>query len=229
MSTPFKAAVAAMTLAASMTLTLPAQASGSSDYYVTITNLTNAVIFTPILVTSHRRSIDFFEPGAPASDDLSTIAESGDVGPMTTTLNADRDVVDVQNSGGLLPPGQSVTVIIDGKRGARYASVASMMLPTNDGFIGLSNAELPKRGSVTYYSPGYDAGSEANDELCINIPGGADCAGVGGSPGENEGDEGYVHIHRGIHGIGDLTAAVYDWRNPTARITISRVRGKKGR
>jgi hypothetical protein len=31
-----------------------------------------------------------------------------------------------------------------------------------------------------------------------------------------------------MHGIGDLTAAVYDWRNPVARISVSRVRGKKG-
>jgi hypothetical protein len=98
------------------------------------------------------------------------------------------------------------------------------MLPTNDGFIGLNSARVAKRGSVTYYSPGYDAGSEANDESCANIPG-PTCKGVGLSPGENDGDEGYVHVHRGMHGIGSLAADVYDWRNPVARITISRVKG----
>jgi hypothetical protein len=203
------------------------QATASGDnYHVTITNLTHSIQFTPILVASHRRPVSFFEAGTPASGDLSAIAEQGDVGPMTSTLNGNSQVTDVQNSGGLLQPGESVTVVVSNRRGARYISVASMMLPTNDGFIGLSNVEIPKRGSATFYSPGYDAGSEANDELCANIPG-PRCGGVGLSPGENEGDENYIHIHRGMHGIGDLAADVYDWRNPVARITVTRVRGKK--
>jgi len=35
--------------------------------------------------------------------------------------------------------------------------------------------------------------------------------------------EGYVHISSGISGKADLAADTYDWRNPTAKITISRV------
>ena len=74
-------------------------------------------------------------------------------------------------------------------------------------------------------SPAYDAGSEPNDELCAKIPGPA-CGGEGGSPDAS--GEGYVHIHihihAGIQGIGDLTSADYDWRNPTARIVIKRVK-----
>ncbi len=203
-----------------------AVASGKGDYHVTITNLTYSINFTPILVASHRRPVSIFEPGTPASDDLSAIAESGDVGPMTTTLNGDSNVVDVQNSGGLLKPGKSVTVIVSGKRGAKFISVASMMLPTNDGFIGLNSVEISKRGSMTFFSPAYDAGSEPNDELCANIPG-PPCHGAGLSPGVNSGDENYVHVHRGIHGIGKLAADKYDWRNPVARITVSRVRSVK--
>ena len=143
--------------------------------------------------------------------------------PMETTLNGNQQVVDVQTSGGLLKPGQSVTVVVSARRGARMISLASMMLPTNDGFIGLNSVAVPKRGSRTFYSPGYDAGSEANDELCANIPG-PTCGGAPGSPGVNPGDENQVHVHRGTHGIGDLAADVYDWRNPVARITVTRVR-----
>lgn len=206
-----------------------AHASGRGDFQVTITNLTYSITFTPILVASQRRPVSIFEVGTPASGDLSAIAEAGDVGPMTTTLNHDSDVVDVQNSGDLLGPGESVTVIVSADRGARYISVASMMLPTNDGFIGLDSAEVSKRGEAVFYSPGYDAGSEANDESCANIPG-PTCDGVGPSPGiENPGDENYVHIHRGIHGIADLAAERYDWRNPVARISVVRMRGKKGK
>ena len=57
---------------------------------------------------------------------------------------------------------------------------------------------------------------------CANIPGPA-CGGAGPSPDAAEGDEGYVHIHPGIHGIGDLDASEYDWRNPVAVIKIRRV------
>jgi hypothetical protein len=216
------ALVGALILASSQ-----AQARGNNDYHVTITNLTYSINFTPILVASHRKPVAIFDLGAPAGDDLSAIAEGGDIGPMTTTLNANSQVIDVQNSVGLLKPGHSVTVIVSGEHGVRYISLASMMLPTNDGFIGLDSVEVSKKGSVTYYSPGYDAGSEANDELCTNIPG-PTCGGVGSSPGENAGDENYVHIHRGTHGIGDLSASIYDWRNPVARITVTRVRGGKG-
>lgn len=201
-----------------------AVAGGRDDYHVTITNLTYSINLTPILVASHRRPVSIFEPGTPASDDLSAIAEGGDVGPMTTTLNHDDHVVDVQNSGGLLGPGESVTVIVSGDHGAKYISVASMMLPTNDGFIALDGVRADGRHGEVYYSPGYDAGSEANDEWCANIPG-PTCGGVGPSPGANFGDEGYVHVHRGIHGVGDLAAATYDWRNPVARIAILRDKG----
>jgi len=100
-----------------------------------------------------------------------------------------------------------------------------MLIPTNDGFFAL-NGEAGPQGthkSVTYYSPAYDAGGEANDELCANIPGPPNvCTGEGFNP-SREGDVNFVHIHPGIHGIGDLSAAKYDWRNPVAQIVITRV------
>ena len=132
--------------------------------------------------------------------------------------------LDVQHSGGLLGPGQSVTVVVEAARGARYISLASMLLPTNDGFVALDGVDAGWRQASIHFSPGYDAGSEANDELCASIPG-PTCGGAGLSPVPSPDDEGYVHIHRGIHGIGDLAAATYDWRNPVAKISIVRVRG----
>ena len=226
MFTFFKPAFRVTFLSILLFASATASASGNKSYHVTITNLTHAISFTPILVASHRRPVSIFELGTPASDDLSAIAEGGDTGPMTTTLNGNSHVIDVQQSVGLLLPGESVTVVVSAGHGAKMISVASMMLPTNDAFIGLNSVEVSRKGS-TFYSVGYDAGSEANDELCTNIPG-PTCGGVGPSPGVNPGDENYVHVHRGIHGIGDLAADVYDWRNPVARITVKRVRGSRG-
>ena len=37
------------------------------------------------------------------------------------------------------------------------------------------------------------------------------------SPGIPGGGEGFVHIHRGIHGVGDLAPSTFDWNMvPTA-------------
>ena len=72
---------------------------------------------------------------------------------------------------------------------------------------------------------GYDAGSETNDESCDNIPGGGPCDGLGGealSLGDD--GEGYVRASPGIQGVDDLSSAAYDWRNPLAIVTITRVR-----
>ena len=223
MLTTLKKALGALLVSGLIVISSSAQASGWPVYHVTITNITNGIIFTPILVASHRRSIDLFDSGSPASEELTAIAEAGDISLLEAALEDMNHVVDVQNSGGPLLPGHSVTVVVKARHGARRISIAAMMLPTNDGFIALDSVKAPYRGSTTYFSPGYDAGTEPNDELCVNIPGPI-CGGEGLSPAEDPDDEGYVHIHRGIHGIGELSLqpSIYDWRNPVARITVTR-------
>ena len=224
MFTTLKKVLGALLISGLIVISSSAQAGGWPTYHVTITNLTNAIIFTPILVASHRREIDLIGLGAPASGELTAIAEAGDITLLEDVLNDMKHVADVQNSGDALMPGDSVTVVVKARHGARRISLAAMMLPTNDGFIALDSVKAPNRGTLTYYSPGYDAGTEPNDEWCANIPGGGTCAGVGLSPPVgNPGDEGYVHIHRGIHGVGELEPATYDWRNPVARITVTRI------
>lgn len=222
MVSPFNKLTAAAVFAGLIFTSSSAMSSDPKSYQVTITNITNGTVFTPILVASHRRNISLFELGSPASGDLERIAEGGDTSGLAATLASNPDVVDIQDSGGLLGPGQSITVIVSAAHGARRISLAAMMLPTNDGFIALDSVRAPRRGSTTYFSPGYDAGTEENDELCAHIPGPPPCF---GSPFSDpaEGDEGYVHIHRGIQGIGDLTSES-DWRNPVAKFSITRIR-----
>ncbi|MCP4275994.1 MAG: hypothetical protein GY779_06535, partial [Gammaproteobacteria bacterium] len=112
----------------------PGFSGGFNSYQVTITNITNSINLTPILVASHRREISLFELGSAASSDLTAIAEGGDTSGLAATLASNHNVVDIQNTGGLLGPGQSVTVTVSAGHHARRISVASMMLPTNDGF-----------------------------------------------------------------------------------------------
>ena len=193
---------------------------------VTITNLTAAQTFTPIMVASHKAGVTLFTLGQPASTDLEHVAEAGDLSELEATLSANPDVKDVVDSGAPLGPGQSVTLTVTSGGSFDHVSVAAMLIPTNDGFFALNGMPGPAAGlnrSITYYSPAYDAGTEANDELCAHIPGPAGvCAGEGFNAARD--DVNFVHIHPGIHGIGDLSAATYDWRNPAASIVITRVK-----
>ena len=189
--------------------------ASEEQYDVTITNLTRSEVFTPIMVATHKRSKNMLMLGSEASDVLAAMAEGGDTSGLSDFLKPH----DTVSSGALLEPGKSVTVRVTAMEKSRI-SVAAMLIPTNDAFFAVNGMKLPKH-SMTIMSPAYDAGSEPNDELCANMPGPVG-GGEGGSPGA--GGEGYVHIHAGIHGIGDLAAADFDWRNPVAKITIRRVK-----
>jgi hypothetical protein len=202
-----------------LALSTTASASDAKSYDVTITNITHGQTFTPILVVSHKRGHPLFKLGDAASDELAQVAEGGDTGPLATHLLDYGIAYDTASSGGLLEPGKSVTVRVKVMDDFKYISVVSMLIPTNDAFFALNGVRAPKR-SRTIMVPAFDAGSEYNDELCVNIPGPV-CKGEGYN---TNGGEGFVHIHPGISGKGDLASADYNWNNPTAKISIKRVK-----
>ncbi len=146
------------------------------------------------------------------------MAEGGDVSGLMTLLESAPEIItDVVTDDGLLDPGMNSVFTVEGNPG-EFLSLVAMLIPTNDAFVAVNALVLPSSGSVTYRALVYDAGSESNDELCANIPGPV-CGGAAGSP-EDDG-EGFVHIHAGIHGVGDLEPENYDWRNPGAIVTIT--------
>ncbi len=190
-------------------------------YKVEVTNITKGISFTPILAATHKSSIRYFELGEPASEELSLLAEGGDTGPLAAVLNGmPHKVYATAGTAGLLGPGQSVAFEIESSHRYHYLSFAAMLLPTNDSFVALNTVPLPWFRSSTFLARAYDAGSEPDDELCINIPGPV-CGGEGASPGVD--GEGYVYISPGIHGEGDLSPAAYDWRDVVAKVVITRV------
>lgn len=195
-------------------------------YKVSVTNLTRGQTFTPILVATHKPGIRLFSLGSPASDELATLAEGGNTEPLSMALKATGKTAVVKTAPDLLEPGATRSIRIRGSKKARFLSMAAMLIPTNDAFVALNAIPLPRgKHAVVHYATAYDAGSEPNDEQCANIPGPV-CGGMGPSP--EEGGEGYVHIHAGIHSHGDdiveLNAAERDWRNPVALVKIIRVR-----
>ncbi|QFU74787.1 hypothetical protein EY643_03485 [Halioglobus maricola] len=192
-----------------------------TPYEVTITNLTLGQSFTPQLVATHRGSEMMFSLGQPASAGLERLAEGGDTSGVLEELG--NRVAYATTIDGLLGPGQSVTTTVMATGQEKFFSVAAMLLPTNDTFMAANGVKLPTQGKVTYMVPAYDAGTEANDQDCMNIPGPT----CGGAPFSDpaEDDEGFVHISNGFHDLGGdtLSPAAYDWRNPVARVVVKRL------
>ncbi len=206
---------------------------------VKITNLTNAIYFTPLLVAAHDKNTHLFQIGEAASFELQAMAEGGDTSGLISQIESVGGNYVDNPAGGLLSPGASAEASIDIRgRATGFLSLGAMLLPTNDGFVGLDGLKVPwKSGTYTYYLQAYDAGTEANDEI-ITGGGAPNSPGVPADPGGNAGVGGVatvaadhnqtVHLHRGvvgdddpISGPSDLDARVHRWQGPVAKLEIT--------
>lgn len=202
----------------------PSLASDRLAFEVEITNITARQVFTPIVLASHMPGVRLFTVGEPASIDLEKLAEAGDTGPLTVALRRKPEVLAVTTARHPLPPGDTLRLEVRAGVGFDHISLGAMPVPTNDAFFAGTDVRGPDGGQTSVLRvPAYDAGTELNDELCEHIPGPPMvCGGEGFNPSRVDA-EGFVHIHRGIHGIGDLDEAERDWRNPVAEIRIRRI------
>lgn len=199
----------------------------ASSIEVRIVNLTRGQDFSPVIAWTHSRSFPpFFTPGKPASEGVRAVAEDGNRGPLFDSLSANNRVRHIVEPDGPIPPGGEAVFHIDAKKGGRFLSLASMLINTNDAFVGLRSIRIPRRGqTVSFFEPAWDAGTEDNNENCAYIPGPA-CASVDGNKADANDGEGYVFTHAGIHGTSggiltsDLIPSKYDWRNPVAYIVV---------
>jgi len=210
----FKLSLSAITL-----LVITLSTAHARSYEVTITNLTRGQIFSPVFAVTHNYNKSLFTTGEAASPELAALAQDANTDGLTDLLSNAEGVNEVVQGTGVIMPGKSETLIIESDRHARFISLVSMLVTTNDAFMAVNKVKLPYR-NATMTVPAYDAGAEDNNESCAYIPG-PPC-GNANATSEVEG-EGFVHIHSGIHGIADLGAAEYDWRNPAAKISIRRM------
>lgn len=199
-------------------------AQGTFSYEVSITNLTKGQVFSPPVLVTHSNRVNLFAPGEPASDELAILAEDGDPQPLIDLVSTLRAVHDAQAATGPVLPGQTETYEVEARPGFRRLSIVSMLVNTNDAFLAVDSTQVPLAfwPAKEVYALGYDAGSEANNELCTHVPGPACPPGSGNARAADDA-EGYVYVHNGVHGEADLSPAAYDWRNPVARVSIRRV------
>lgn len=212
-----------------------------ATYEVTITNLTDGQPFSPPILATHRAATDIFTVGEAASVGIQQIAENGNNGPLREALGADRHVYDVQEASAPIVPAadpggtgfdSSATLTITSARGAKFLSLSTMLICTNDGFTGVDSMRLPKKvgNSTTVLTAGYDAGTELNTEdFADMVP---PCQGLIGISSEDTGtgmsnpelaEGGVISHHAGIMGGNDLVPGTHGWTDPVAEIVITRV------
>ncbi len=191
-----------------------------NTYHVTITNTTVNHVITPPAVIAHNAHFSLFKVTEVASPELVIMAESGNVTPLLDSLAKNAYVSAVMSTLDQTPPvilpGHSITVTIKAPK-RTYFTVASMLATSNDAFTSATLKAPKTKHYASANAMTYDAGSEDNNELCIDIPG-PPCGGTN-TPIEGDG-EGFVTIHNGVHGVGDLVPADLDWRGPTAMVRV---------
>ncbi|KPH94450.1 hypothetical protein AMS58_11875 [Pseudoalteromonas porphyrae] len=229
----------ASTLSLAAIAVLASQSVMAAELELKLTNLTQGIHFTPILITAHNNEEHLFEVAMPASTALQTMAEGGNLDPLVAQATAAGSDMAANPAAGLLAPTTSTMTTLMTTDGNDYLSVTAMLLPTNDGFVGLDSWKIPtEAGTYTVYLNGYDAGTEANDELVVAGSGAPGTPGIPAAPGGNAGTGGAgltstesntnVHIHAGNLGDDDLSAGASDlsntvhrWLNPVAKLTVT--------
>lgn len=157
----------------------------AANLTITVENLSpsQGTFLTPVWFGFHDGSFDLFNQGSPASEHLERMAEDGDLAPLRSAFAAAgaqfRDGVVIGAGGaaaGPLDPGEiaSTNISVDASNG-RYFSFASMVIPSNDAFVGNGNpmayAAFDAGGNfqpfsfVVLGSQVWDAGTEVNDEI----------------------------------------------------------------
>lgn len=227
-------------LALTSLLTIPFITSSvhSAELDITIQNLTSGMAFTPILAVAHTPDTSLFELGETASTEIQAMAEGGSLDGLAaigTSISADALA---NPASGLLMPSMSTMGSLSTADTNTVLSIVAMILPTNDGFIGLDNWTIPtEAGTYTVYLSAYDAGTEANDELrgsgVPGMPGMPVPAplesqiGMNGSGISNMITNDKVHIHAGNIGDDDTTGGrsdtnnmIHRWLNPVAKVTV---------
>lgn len=224
-----------------ISLGLISQASAAFDVRVSVTNnaASDGLYFTPVWTGFHDGSFDLFSTGSVASAGLVELAETGSPATLdsefgTTGGRVSTTLASASGIGpGLFDPSRSASFDISlDETSNRYFTFASMLLPSNDAFIGngdpLANELFDSMGNfngpitITLFGANvYDSGSELNDTF------GAPFSMVGGISTDTTD---VVSLHAGLDdfvgtalGNGDILGQAFNGLTPIATITVTAV------
>lgn len=179
-----------------------------TDLRISVRNTSEdgGTVLTPFFFGFHDGSFDIYNLGEAASPGLEALAEDGNNVPLAnelTAADADAQTVNVAGTRGPIGTGEftSTTLHVNGLSNP-FASFASMLLPSNDAFVGTANGVrlFDASGnflgaSTTVFSGASvrDAGTEVNTEL--------DAAFINQTaPNTGITEGGVVSIHPGFNG-----------------------------
>ncbi len=197
---------------------------------------------TPLWVGLHNGSFDLFDNGSAASPGLETLAETGDPGTLMSEFAAPGRLQSVAADPagfGSMPgqppvidPGNTAVTDISIMNAAayRYFSFASMIIPSNDAFIGNGNPLAYELFDAAGNFNGtqiiditaaniYDAGTEDNTGLgaAFSAMGGSETETIGGTVSQGPDLSNFV----GTDTAAGTTIGAVPGTAPFARITIS--------
>ena len=170
------------------------------------TSAPGGTALTPLFVGFHDDNFDLYNLGQASSPGLEALAEDGNnsiVAAEVVASDADAQTTNVVGDRGPVGAGETASTIIDvDAMSNAYASFATMILPSNDAFVGTANAlllfnadgEFIGESTSTFTGASVrDAGTEVNterDAAFINQTG----------PNTGETENGVVTIHPGFNG-----------------------------
>ena len=148
---------------------------------ITVRNIAYSQPMSPFFVMVHNdEAPPLFEVGKPATRALGALAEDARTRRLERMFRVGRTdgVADVQvvandqgsgDTAGLLEDGEYTEIKVTVSSDYPYVSMASMAVNTNDCFVGINAMKLYP--GMTLRTPGYDSGTELNNEDCRFIPG----------------------------------------------------------
>jgi hypothetical protein len=216
-----------------------AGAAPVTGWKVKVTNLTTGQPFSAPLWSVHDGRFHVWQVGEQASNGAALIAEDALAAPLNALLQTDPHVlgaaialppVTQPVTPPPIPPGATREFSIGTRGRFDRVSMIWMLVRSNDAFsgvdslhIGADNGKKGRKGnkrklkSRTITVNAYDAGTEKNNEVGAFIP---------GPPFNNffvrDQDAQLIAPHPGLRQDGELAA--YIWKNPVARIEITRTR-----
>jgi hypothetical protein len=221
----------------------PGDDSGQHQYRVTVTNLTEGQPFTPPAVALHQPTVEVFSVGEPANEAVRQIAENGNLDPLVSLIDQTPEIRAAGvGDAPLVPrtdPGDTgnpyyAMFTLSADESATHLTFISMLVATNDGFVGLDTVELPEHvnESRTLHADGYDAGTEQNTERfddmvppAQSLIGGGEAEGGTGESNPDIAEDDVIRPHGGILGVGDLSPDVYGWDEPAAAVHVEKIAG----
>jgi len=139
---------------ASLVAALSPLSSQAAELEISVTNLTGGIFFTPLLIVAHPAAAHLFQAGQAAGAAVQAMAEGGD----TAALKTAGGQTIANPAGGLLGPALGTQAMLSTTADNTRRSLTAMMLPTNDGFVGLDGWEIP----------GAPGGGEGRNEIRLH-------------------------------------------------------------